>query len=134
MDQIYPDVGLVLMLKKIATPNVIIGLFRNNLVPTLATVLADFTPASWSGYADQVVPVADYTLSGVVAHVGGIQALPISFLDAAGGMDIYGYYVIADDGVTLIATARFDGAPVVSSPTVPILVTPILGGFSALSS
>lgn len=135
MNQVYPDVGLVPGLQRLATPSVHIHLFYNDLTIDRGVALGDFSEPAWTGYAVVNVPVADFTLKGVVAHVGGIQALPVAFTNGSGGsVDIYGYYITDETDTYLLAAARDPAAPVTLAPTESYLVVPILGGYSALSS
>jgi hypothetical protein len=135
MNQIYPDAGLVASLQRIATPSLHCHLYDNNLVPDRSTTLGTLHEASFGGYAIQTVPVASFTLTGVVAHVGGIQALPVAFANTSGGpQQAYGYYVTDETDTYLVAVARFDAAPVTIPDGGNQLVVPVLGDYSALSS
>jgi len=135
MNQVYPDAGLIAALERIATPSVHVHLFENNVTPDRDTVLGDLTECSWAGYAVVDVPVADFILQGVVAHVGGIQALPVAFTNGSGGaVDVYGYFITDETDTYLLAVARDPAAPVSVAIAASYLVVPILGGYSSLSS
>ena len=135
MNQIYPDVGLVPALQRIATPSVHVHLYQNDVTPDRDTVLGDLTECAFTGYATRDVPVADFTLTGVVAHVGGIQALPVANTNASGGaVTVYGYFITDETDAILLAVARDDAAPVSVPVGDPYLVVPILGTYSSLSS
>lgn len=110
-------------------------LYTNNVTPTLATVLGDFTEAAWAGYAEINVPVADFTLTGVSAHIGSITALPIAFLNGTvSPVTVYGYYITDSTDTFLVGCARFDGAPVSIASLASQLVSPTFANFSQLAS
>lgn len=131
MNQIYPDVGLVPWLLRMAVGDLLYHLFVNNVTPNRETVLADLTEASWSGYAAIGVPAADWTLSAVIAHVGTIQTPPIVFDNASGSnQSAYGYYVTDALGLELLAIGRFDGAPLTKPTGSAFVLTPTLSDLS----
>jgi len=135
MNQIYPDVGLIPLLRRIVTPDLVYHLYVNNFTPDRDTELADLTEMSASGYSEITVDDSDFTLEGVAAHVGSLLASPIAFVNASGGaLDAYGYFVTNAAGTELLACARFDSAPVNKADGESWLVTPIVGDFSGLSS
>ncbi len=135
MNQIYPDVGLIPILRRIVTPSVVYHLFVNDVTPDRDSVLGDFTEMTASGYAEIVVDEADFTLDGVTAHIGSLLAAPIAFENTSGGaLDAYGYFATNAAGDELLACARFDSAPVNKEDGESWLVTPIVGDFSGLTS
>jgi hypothetical protein len=134
MRQIYVDEALVPILKRIVGTQLIYGLFRLPAVPTRATVLAGFTIPTYTGYSDITVPLASFTLQGVVTNVGILQALPISFVPGSvTGETIYGYFVTDSGSSYCVGFAIFD-VPYVVATLDPILVTPALSDFSKETS
>jgi hypothetical protein len=135
MNLLFPDSGLVEQLKRVLTGSVHYHLYTNNLTPTLATVLGDFTEAAWTSYAVATRTWTDFATNGVAAHNGYALATPIAFLNTSGAtVNPYGYYVTDTGDAILLACARFDGPP---SPIVnggSLLVVPTWGDFSQLSS
>lgn len=136
MDQIYPDEGLLDVLKSVA--NGIDGggltwsLYLNNKTPTLDSVAADFTLAA-TGWTDSGsnLDAGDFIASNVTTHVGSIQAPNILFTNMTGvDQDVYGYVILDGDG-NLVAAARFDDAPRVIANGDSTYVIPVLGDYSA---
>lgn len=133
MYQVYPDQGLVAMLKTIvenAGDGLTWALFTNDEDVDEESVLADFDLAdvAW-GQVNLVA--ADFILTQVVAHVGSIQADPIVYTNAElVSVDVYGYVVFDPVLQILIAASRFDSAPRVLSPGGQTSVQPILGDYS----
>jgi hypothetical protein len=137
MHQIYPDQGLLYLLDQMAKGSgtgLYWQLYSTNTIPTLADLLAAYMPfpAAWSR-----IQVADaaFTLKQVAANVGSIQAPNIVFVNTTvSPQTVYGYVIIDDSLTKLVASARFDTAPIV----IPIggnqTVTPILGDYSQFSS
>ena len=135
MNQIYPDEGLVAALTRIASPSVHYHAYTNDVTPDRDTVLADLTEGAWAGYAIADVPVADFTLQGVVAHIAGIQAIPVAFENTSGGnVTVYGFFVTDETDAILLAVARDQAAPLVIPNTRSYLAVPVLGTYSAVSS
>lgn len=135
MDQIYPDNGLVYMLKSVVYPTVNFRLFVNNLTPGLGNVPSDFTEAAWSGYSAQSVAEASWTFSQVTSHVGSLQAPNVSFANTSGSsQNAYGYFVTDSTNTYVIFCARFDAAPLVIPNGGALPVTPIVSNYSALAS
>lgn len=132
MNLIFPDACLVALLQRIANGDFHFHLFGNNHTPSPTTVLGDLTElGSGTGYAIQTVAAADFTLTGVTAHVGSITAADISFGPWSSGADVaYGYYITDTTNTILLAVARFDGAPLPAGTGNVIVVTPKLGDFS----
>jgi len=134
MQQIYPDQGLVPQLLRIMAADVKYHLYANDLTPDRGTVLADFTGAAWTGYASVTVEAADFTIDGVAAHVGYIQAPPITFANGSGAdQDAYGYYVTDAGNTKVLAAGRFDAAPVTKPDGDEWSVIPVWGDSSSLS-
>jgi hypothetical protein len=85
-------------------------LFKNNLTPTPNTLLADFTPADYSGYAAKTVTWSDaYFDSNDDAIVSGGEHLFAQ--TGATGNDIYGAYLTDSAGTKLLRSARLPDAP-----------------------
>lgn len=135
MNQIYPDAGLIPILRRIVTPSVVYHLYTNNVTPDRDTVLGDLTEMTAAGYVEITVDDSDFSLDGVAAHVGSLLAAPIAFENTSGGaLDAYGYFATNAAGDELLAVARFDAAPVNKADGEAWLVTPIVGDFSGLST
>lgn len=115
MIQVYPDIGLVKILLRFASPNFRWHLYTNNYTPVSGSVLANFTEAAWGGYAPVVVNGTDFTITGITGHIGTIAALPVGFGNTTGSpQPAYGYFVTDDNAspTDLFACARFDAAPI----------------------
>lgn len=135
MDLLFPDTGLIYLLKKAVGSFLIYDLFINDFTPTLDSQLSDFNRAVWSGYAPINVPIADWTTENVAAHLGTLSAPDIVFFNTSpSNVTVYGYYVKDSTNGILIAAARFDLAPVTIVPGDGLPVTPLLGSYSGLSS
>lgn len=98
-------------------------LFVNDITPSVDNVLADFTEASFTGYAEQAITWDDAYIDG-----GGLVTLPGDnnfFLCTAGdGELIYGYYVVGAGG-EFLGAARLDDAPYgIAGPGYGISIAP----------
>ena len=87
-------------------------LFSSNTIPVPTTGLSDLTEVSQTGYAAITLTntnwlVAASPLTG--AAVASYAEQTFTFSSAAGGVDIYGYYVTDSSG--LLWLERFSAAP-----------------------
>lgn len=82
-------------------------LFTNDFTPSLETILADFTEATYTGYAAQTL-----TWGGAYVDGNGIAVAPagekIFTQTAAPNEIVYGGYVTNTAGTKLLASARLD--------------------------
>lgn len=135
MDLIFPDAGLVEQLKRILNGTVKYRLFTNNLTPSLGDAIGAYTEATWTGYAAVSQTFSDYTINGVSGHNGFAIAPPVTFNNSGGSpQNAYGYYVTDSGNTILLASARFDSAPVVVPAGGSTQVVPVWGDFSQLAS
>ena len=137
MDQIYPDNGLVYLLQQIVAGSgsgLYWRLFENNVTPSLADTLGTYTLSSTSWGRIQVAP-ANFTLTQVAAHQGSAQATNIVFTNTTGvPKTVYGFVIEDPAEAKLLAAARFDAAPITIADGGTLVVTPIVGDQSALTS
>lgn len=134
--QIYPDEGLILLLKLIAH-NAGVGLtwqlFDSNTKPDLDSILADFSLAS-ATWAQTVLDETDFTLEQVLLHNGAIQAPRVTFTNTTGSPQvIYGYVVYDSSTQVLVAASRDLDAPVTIAAGGTYHVTPSIGDYSDTS-
>lgn len=101
-----------------------IALFNNNFTPSKSSVLADFTPAVYSGYAPKSITwsAAFFDSNGVPVSSSG----ELLFQQAgATGDNVYGAYITDAAGAVLLASGRLDLAPflfVNNGDTLPLLL------------
>lgn len=130
MNQIYPDAGLVQLNLRSLAATVRYRLFTNNATIDRSTVLAGLTEAAWTGYINVPLTDVDFTLNGVVSHVGYSIALPVNFANSSGSTQTaYGYYVTDTTNTYLLAVAKFDSPRTILDGT-SLQVTPSWGDFS----
>lgn len=135
MNLIFPDVGLVWLLRRVVAGGLKYHLFTNNATPGPLSTLASFTEATWSGYAVVIVNAGDWNVSAVEAHVGDLEAPPIGFVNASGSpKSAYGYFVTDMAGTQLVCATLLDEAPVTKAFGDSFFVDPILGSYSGLAA
>ncbi len=107
---LYPNVGALNNIELLRTDlvNCEVNLFQNDYQPVPATVLADLTVATFSGYAAEVVaallPAYLDPIGGASAQIGTIQ------FDHSGGVVsniIFGFWA-ENAGGDLIMVGRFE--------------------------
>lgn len=101
-------------------------LFTNDLVPTDTSVEADFTEATFTGYADELIAwqTAYIDADGQIIIPGDLH----DFICSGGaGQILYGYFVIGAAG-QFLGAARFADAPrTVAGAGSGISVAPVIG-------
>lgn len=111
MNMIRKGYSLVLLeiLRLGGLDNLTVRLFQNDMTPTEASVLADFIQCDFSGYVQVVgrnfnTPVFDDQGNGnlVSASIAAFTQNAPTITNIA-----YGYYVVLNDGVTLVWSERF---------------------------
>lgn len=92
-----------------------IRLFQNNITPSDASVIGDFTEATFTGYAAATIAAASFGAVTVASHVASSTYANVTFTRSTTGasQSLYGFY-ITDFGATKVyAAARFSAAPLV---------------------
>ncbi len=102
--------------------NAHVRLFSNNYVPAIGDTVANYTEASYSGYAAQSIGlIPGLTWDSVNSRYLAIWSA-LSFVGTGGSpQNVYGYYVTAADG-TLLWAETITGGPVSMGPTTTTLV------------
>jgi hypothetical protein len=88
-----------------------VGLFTNNVTPTVTSVAGDFYPPGWVGYLPQTAKWGLPYLNP--AGVGEIDAQPLTWTVAYGGFEafnVYGYFLY-DAYQSLVWAEAFEGGP-----------------------
>lgn len=133
MNQLHPDVSLVPMLERLAVGNFHYWLCFNNVASDLNRVLSDFTAGS-TQEGPVLVSASDFTLTGVAAHLGMIQAAPIAINNPTiASRNCYGYFITDTTDAVLFGFGIFD-SPIACVGGEDIPVTPVLGDNSKYSS
>ncbi len=125
MNMVIPNEGKLLLLAwairddTAALGGYIVGLYSNNYTPVNGSILADFTAATFTGYA-QVSLQRNYFLAPIIlSNVAYITSAVTPIYDCTGGSPetIYGWYM-ADATLThVVAAQRFDVPRVMSVGT-----------------
>lgn len=136
MAQVYPDEGLVRLLRLVADnagAGLTWALFESDTEVSLDSVLTDFTlsDASWGKV---VLTESDFDQEQVMLNNGAIQAPMIVFTNTTGSSKTIFGFVIADaTNALLIAASRDPAAPVTVINGGTYEVRPILGDYSDTS-
>ncbi len=131
MPLLVPDVGearaLNLILNKATAEDLSLRLYQNNITPAETDTAATYTVASFTGYANQTITAANWTVSGTApTQAAAPQA---TFTSSAGSQNqpIYGYYFISPTGTILMWAERFsDGPYTIVNNGDAIKVTPVI--------
>lgn len=87
-------------------------IFQNDLTPTSASVVGDFTEADFTGYAAVNLTAANWGKS-LASTVVLLYNTAVAFTSSAGeqAQDIYGYYVTRTTTGDLVYSERFPDGP-----------------------
>lgn len=128
MSAVYPNEGLPILLDQLwraaaapVTPWQIF-LWANNVVPDQATVAADITPASFTGYSPVNITRSTWVASVVSANHGVTTygSTPILWTATGGFQIIYGYGIYEPVSNKLLLIERF-------ATSINLAATPIIG-------
>jgi hypothetical protein len=119
MALVVPNASEVILLARMLnvsnTNTMVLKLFSSNTVPVPGTLISNLTECSQTGYTPVTLTntswaVAASPLTG--AAVATYAEQTFTFSSAAGGVDIYGYYVTDTAGTpNLLWVERFSSAP-----------------------
>jgi outer membrane lipoprotein SlyB len=101
----------------ILNSGLVMRLFTNNITPTNANVIGDFTEATFAGYSSQTLGA--WSAPSVTAHVGKVSGAALTFTITAGSQTVYGYYVTDAGNTKLYFAERDPNAPVALAATGP---------------
>lgn len=90
-------------------------LYSNNVTPSNATVLADLTESSFSGYS--AVTLSGWSSPVVTAHVAQSDPSSITFTITSGTATVYGWYATNSAGTRLLWAQRDPSAPITLDAT-----------------
>lgn len=131
MNSVFADEGLIAILQKIVVVDLTLHIFTNNITPTVNSVYADFTEASYSGYAAFTLTHTDWVSLGVSGHIGALAYPTLTTFNSSGGSeDIYGYYVTDVADTFVFWAGLFDSSPVTVLPADSYSFIPTIGDFS----
>lgn len=118
---VWPDNSLLNFLAdyisdRLNTTHYYFRLYTNNTTPGTATVLGDFTEATFTGYAAVSGSGLTWSTPALSGHIGQTNATNIVFNNTSGSpVTVYGVFV-TDLGVTKLYFAERDPAAPVSIP------------------
>lgn len=122
MLMVIPDEGKELILEELfraagAREDFILDLFQNNETVDNASTGADFTPATFTGYATLNIARGDWDAPAVVANVGQIDltTAPTWTCSGGGSQTVYGWILRGDTSGVIYCGQNFD-TPRVMSP------------------
>lgn len=87
-------------------------LFQNNITPDDDTVLADFTEATFGGYAAVAITRAAMGAPAISSHVAYStkSVAPVFTCTSGSAQTVYGWYLESNTSHKCVATQRFDAA------------------------
>ena len=114
---LVPNVGEAKMLEHIlslATPeNLVVHLYKNNITPSSTMTLADYTEATFTGYAAVTLSSANWTVTAGGPTSAEYNSGVAFTCSGTTSESIYGFYLSTANSSTLIWSERFDEAPFV---------------------
>ena len=110
MALLIPNEGETAILTRILATNLSLGLFKNNLTPTDATVFADVTAATFTGYAAVTLTGGSWSVAAGAPAIATYAVQTFTCSAAGTAETIYGYYIYS--GTTLYWIERFPAASI----------------------
>lgn len=105
-------------------PDLVLGLYQNDLTPDQGTVLANLTPASFGGYSQQNLTRAGWTAPTISSDkaVSSWGTVPITWNVTSSPQTLYGWYGYNFASMRLMIVERFDvPRPVIVGDVVSLL-------------
>lgn len=102
-------VALNIFVGKSATENLRLRLFTNNVTPADSDVLATYTEAAGSGYANVLLTAASWVITEGAPSTAAYPQVTFTFTGALG--DVYGYYLTGETSNKVRVAERFTAAP-----------------------
>lgn len=102
-------------------------LFKNNLMPTPNSVIADFEIADFTGFSTSTALVWGtpyYQADGTPVVLAGAKTFIVTSADPVVGNTIYGYYITDGAGTALLYSERFDSPVLMAIVGTGITVEP----------
>ena len=120
-NMVIPNEGKVLALDRWLDPDNtpgedwVIRLFSNNYTPVAGSTLADFTEASFTGYAAVTLDPADFATATITSDVAYStnSVTPTFTCTGGGGQTVYGWYAEGSTSGKVLAAQKFDAARVI---------------------
>lgn len=122
-----PNVGELLLLKQLRDRlNVIsfIRLYKNAYTPIDTSGVSDFEECDFTGYAQQQMTAWSDAVLTAAGRAQIEETARIFSLTGIGSQDVYGYYVVDNDGALLWAERDDDGPRTVDTTHPDIAVVP----------
>jgi hypothetical protein len=107
------DLDQLLLASRWATAK--LRLYTNNITPSTSSVVADFTEATFTGYAAITLPA--WPASTLASHIATSAQASQTFTITSGSQNVYGWYITDSGGTHLLAAQRDPAAPVALSST-----------------
>lgn len=125
------DVQLQNILNKTAPQNFVLKLFQNNHTPAATDTEANYTEATFTGYASATLAGASWTIVEGDPTTATYAAQTFTSSANQAAQTIYGYYYVQASSGKIMGAQLFDTAQVIKSNGDSITVTPIYTGQSA---
>ena len=111
---LVPNVGEAKMLEHVlslASPeNLVLHLYKNDVTPTSTMTLADYTEATFTGYAAVTLSSANWTVTAGGQTSAEYNSGVAFTCSGTTNESIYGFYLTTANSSTLMWSERFDGA------------------------
>lgn len=112
------------MLDTLLAGNTSLRLFQNNFTPANASVLADFTVADFTGYANITLTGGSWTTTPGDPSTASYTQQTFTRSATGAVQTIYGYYIVNTAGTKVWFYEKFSTAQSVTSANDVIRITP----------
>lgn len=116
---------------KTAQENFTLKLYKSNTTPADASVTADFTESTFTGYSAATLTMASWTVtqnSGTTPSVASYAEQTFTSSANQTAELVYGYFIVGATSGKLIAAEKFATAVSISNLNDKVSITPSLSG------
>ena len=114
MSLIVPNSGKIQLLDALlASEDMTLKLYKNNVTPTAYSVIGDFTECDFSGYSEKTLTAGDWGAASILGTEASSTYNDVQeWTCGATPNDVYGYFVVGvDSGILLWAELFYDDPP-----------------------
>lgn len=119
---LMPNVGEAYVLTTVLASNTTLHLYCTDVTPADANTLASYTECTGTGYSAKTLTGGSWTVTPGAPTVAAYAQQ--TFTWSATGDTVYGYYVVASDGTTLLWAEKRSAMFTVTSTDDQVKVTP----------
>jgi hypothetical protein len=122
-------ITLSYLVNKVASENLVLCLYKNNVTPGETDVIGTYTEADFTGYANKNLAGASWTVTGGAPTTAAYAEQSFASTAGSQSQDVYGYYLKRASTGDLVYAEKFSDGPYhIANNGDTIKVTPQITG------